>query len=78
MATHSSILAWRIPGMGEPGGCHLWGHTESETTEATQQQQQELANNQNLFCFEGNMTLELNEIAIAAKGDSFPVEGVAF
>ena len=22
MATHSSILAWRIPGMGEPGG--LW------------------------------------------------------
>ena len=20
MATHSSILAWRIPGMGEPGG----------------------------------------------------------
>ena len=23
MATHSSVLAWRIPGMGEPGG--LWG-----------------------------------------------------
>ena len=22
MATHSSFLAWRIPGMGEPGG--LW------------------------------------------------------
>ena len=21
-------------------GCHLWGHTESDTTEATQQQQQ--------------------------------------
>ena len=20
MATHSSVLAWRIPGMGEPGG----------------------------------------------------------
>ena len=35
MATHSSVLAWRIPGMGEPGGCHLWGHTESDTTEAT-------------------------------------------
>ena len=33
MATHSSILAWRIPGTGEPGG--LWGHTESDTTEAT-------------------------------------------
>ena len=21
MATHSSVLAWRIPGTGEPGGC---------------------------------------------------------
>ena len=28
MATHSSVLAWRIPGTGEPGGYHLWGHTE--------------------------------------------------
>ena len=35
MATHSSVLAWRIPGMGEPGGCHLWGHTELDTTEVT-------------------------------------------
>ena len=35
MATHSSVLAWRIPGMGEPSGLHLWGFTESDTTEAT-------------------------------------------
>ena len=35
MATHSSILAWRIPGTGEPGGLHLWGHAELDTTEAT-------------------------------------------
>ena len=76
MATHSSILAWRIPWTEEPGllqpwgckeldhfhfhalekdmathspvflpgesqgwgslvGCRLWGHTESDTTEAT-------------------------------------------
>ena len=35
MATHSSVLAWRIPGTGEPGGCRLWGGTESDTTEAT-------------------------------------------
>jgi len=83
MATHSSVLAWRIPGMAEPGrlesmgslrvghdwvtslsvftfmhwrrrwqptpvflpgesrgrgslvGCHLWGRTESDTTEVT-------------------------------------------
>ena len=40
MTTHSSVLAWRIPGMGEPGGCRLWGRTESDMTEATQQQQQ--------------------------------------
>ena len=33
MATHSSVLAWRIPGMGEPGGCRLWGRRESDTTE---------------------------------------------
>ena len=31
MATHSSVLAWRIPGMGEPGGLpsvgsHRIGH----------------------------------------------------
>ena len=35
MATHSSVLAWRIPGTGEPGGCRLRGHTESDTTEVT-------------------------------------------
>ena len=89
MATHSSILAWRIPWTEEPGrlqsmgslrvghdwlhfnfslftfmhwrrkwqptpvflpgksqgrgnlvGCRLWGRTESDTTEATQQQEQ--------------------------------------
>ena len=27
MATHSSVLAWRIPGMGSLVGCHLWGRT---------------------------------------------------
>ena len=35
MATHSSVLAWRIPGMGEPVGRCLWGCTELDTTEAT-------------------------------------------
>ena len=25
MATHSSVLAWRIPGMGEPGGLQSIG-----------------------------------------------------
>ena len=41
MATHSSVLAWRIPGTEGLVGCHLWGRTESDTTEATQQQQQQ-------------------------------------
>ena len=33
MATHSSVLAWRIPGTGEPGGLRSMGCTESDTTE---------------------------------------------
>ena len=39
MATHSSVLAWRIPGtgvgVGTLVGCRLWGCIESDTTEAT-------------------------------------------
>ena len=35
VATHSSVLAWRIPGTGEPGVLRLWGRTESDTTAAT-------------------------------------------
>ena len=35
MATHSSVLAWRIPGMGSLVGCRLWGRTELDMTEAT-------------------------------------------
>ena len=31
MATHSSILAWRIPGTGEPGGLPSMGVTQSRT-----------------------------------------------
>ena len=35
MQTHSSVLAWRIPGTGSLVGCRLWDRTESDTTEAT-------------------------------------------
>ena len=38
MATHSSVLAWGIPGTGELGGSlvgRLWGHKELDTTEVT-------------------------------------------
>ena len=40
MATHSSILAWKIHGQRSLVGCRLWGRTKSDTTEAMQQQQQ--------------------------------------
>ena len=33
MATHSSILAWRIPWMEELGGLQSTGRKESDTTE---------------------------------------------
>ena len=33
MATHSSILAWRIPWMEELGGLQSMGRKESDTTE---------------------------------------------
>ena len=36
MATHSSILAWRIPWTEEPGGLQSIGCKEWDTTEATQ------------------------------------------
>jgi len=35
MATHSNVLAWRIPGAGEPGGLPSMGGTESDLTKAT-------------------------------------------
>ena len=35
MATHYSVLAWRIPGPRRLVACCLWGRTESDTTEAT-------------------------------------------
>ena len=41
MATHSSVLAWRIPGTGEPGGLpyvglHRVGHNWSDLAVAVQ------------------------------------------
>ena len=35
MATHYSVLAWRIPGMGEADGLPSRGRTELDMTEAT-------------------------------------------
>ena len=33
MSTHSSVLAWRIPGMGEPGGLPSVGSHRLDMTE---------------------------------------------
>ena len=33
MTTYSSILAWEIPWMKEPGRLSPWGHKELDTTE---------------------------------------------
>ena len=38
MATHSSVLAWRIPGTEEPGGLPSIGSHGVGTTGMTQQQ----------------------------------------
>ena len=35
MATHSSILAWRVPWTEEPGGTAVHGSAESDATEHT-------------------------------------------
>ena len=35
MATHSSVLAWESQGQRSLVGGHLWGCTESDTTEVT-------------------------------------------
>ena len=35
IATHSSVLAWRLPGTEEPGGLPSGGRTELDTTEVT-------------------------------------------
>ena len=37
MATHFSILAWRIPWMEKPGGLQFMGSKESDTSEATKE-----------------------------------------
>ena len=35
MATHSSVLTWRIPWTEEPGGLQSLGVAELDTTEVT-------------------------------------------
>ena len=39
MATHSSILAWRIPWTEEPGGLQSMGVTKSRTQQSNKKEQ---------------------------------------
>ena len=48
MATHSNILAWRIPWTEEPGGLHSMGSKESDTTEG-------LNNSNSSFAYSGSI-----------------------
>ena len=65
MATHSSVLAWRIPGMGEPGGLpsmgsHRVGHDWSNLAAATNVEMfvlQFFAGRIDLSCYTGNCSL---------------------
>ena len=53
MATHSSILAWKIPRTEEPGvGYSPWGHKESDTTEC-EYTHTHTHTHTHIFCFLG-------------------------
>ena len=76
MATHSSVLAWRTPGAGSLVGCRLWGRTESDTTEATQQQQQQvsycLCHSPASFGGDGPKFTFMKTVGLQAGGDMIP------
>ena len=59
-ATHSSILAWRIPTDRGPGGLQSLGRKESDTTEVTKQAQQWLYTQ--LICYLSCIFAFTNEI----------------
>ena len=61
--TPSSALAWRVPATGSLVGCRLWGRTESDTTEATQPQQQK----------QGSTVIMHHRLVAASVSKSFSV-----
>ena len=50
MATHSNILAWRIPWTEEPGGLQSMGSQESDMTEHARTAQQTYLKDISSFC----------------------------
>ena len=60
MATHSSVLAWRIPGTGEPGGLpsivlhrvrHNWSNLEAAAAAVSDVQQSKSDTHIHIFTF---------------------------
>ena len=83
MATHSSVLAWRIPGTEEPGGLlsmglHRVGHDWSDLAAAAGTLNGILCNSQNIrnifcFCFLAMALPTLGNITwIVEQKDLFP------
>ena len=58
MATHSSVLAWRIPGMAEPGGLpflgsHRVGHNWNDLAAAAVLKSSLYSYSNHIYCFQG-------------------------
>ena len=60
----ASVLTWRIPGTGEPGGRRLRGCPESDTTEVTQQQQQQQQQYLIVLIYNSQMTYDVEYLFI--------------
>ena len=57
LATHSSILAWRIPWADEPGGPQSLGVTESDMTEQLSMHSYILNVARIIFCWKSSIQL---------------------
>ena len=68
------VLAWRIPEMGQPGGCRLWGRTESDTTEVTQQQTVFTAMKENAHTYTSAARKEESTKTLTFSGENTELE----
>ena len=59
MASHSTVLAWRIPWAEEPGGLTVRGVTESDVTERLKGQQQHVLCSLSSWDFPSNVLISL-------------------